>query len=272
MARRTPSEARRWGRARGGLIWILVAAGGAWTASPASAQTDYYNLDKSRPLLVEDAYATERYAFELQLAPLTFSGAPGALFYEPSLELKYGILPGMELSGGVGAHLTRSGGETTGSIDEVEISSLYNLNSETLGVPAFGVRVTGHLPLEDDESASVEVKGILTRVIGGPLRAHANGAWVLGEDQAERWWAGLALDWVLPFRSLLFLGETYYAHPDEAGADGRIHSAAGLRYQLGPRTGLDFGAGRDWSGEGTLDWHVTFGLTTALGFRSLMPG
>jgi hypothetical protein len=36
-----------------------------------AAQTDYYNTDAGRPITVEDAYATERYAFELQLAPVS---------------------------------------------------------------------------------------------------------------------------------------------------------------------------------------------------------
>jgi hypothetical protein len=109
-------------------------------------------------------------------------------------------------------------------------------------------------------------------VIGGSWRAHANGAWLLGEDQAERWWAGLALDYVLPFRSLLLLAETYYAHAAAEDAVGRVRSTAGFRYQLGPRTGVDLGAGREWSGDDAAEWHVTFGLTTALGFRALMPG
>src|SRR5215213_2714705 len=38
--------------------------------APAGAQTDYYNTDEGRPVRVEDAYPTERYAFELQLAPV----------------------------------------------------------------------------------------------------------------------------------------------------------------------------------------------------------
>lgn len=240
-------------------------------ARPAAGQTDYYNLDKQRPLLVEDAYATERYAFEFQAAPLTLSGAPGVLVYAPSLELKHGLFPGMELGAGVDANVVRRDGESSGSLGELELSTLYNLNSETLGLPAFGVRVTGHVPLESDGSASLEVKGILTRVLGGPWRGHVNGAALLGGGAEERWWAGLALDRVLPFRSLLLLAETWYAEPREADADGRVHSAVGLRYQLTPYTGIDAGAGRDWTGSEAMDWRLTFGVTTAVGFRSLMP-
>ena len=36
----------------------------------ADAQTDYYNTDAGRPVTVEDAFPVERYAFELQAAPL----------------------------------------------------------------------------------------------------------------------------------------------------------------------------------------------------------
>jgi hypothetical protein len=250
---------------------LAVAAAAAFAASPTLAQTDYYNLDKSRPLRVEDAYATERYAFEVQAAPLTLSHASGVLLYAPSLELKYGILPGMEMSAGVEAQVTRRDSETSGRISEVELSALYNLNSETLRIPALGVRVTGHVPLEDGESPSVELKGTVTRVLGGVWRAHINGAAVLGEDVESRWWTGLALDYVLPFRSLLLLGETWYSHPRVSDADGRVHSAAGFRYQLTPRTSLDLGAGRDWAGTDRVDWRVTLGVTTAEGFRSLMP-
>jgi len=248
-----------------------VAALGALSASPALAQTDYYNLDKSRPLRVEDAYATERYAFEVQLAPLALSGASGLLLYEPSLEFKYGVLPGMEFSAGLEAHVRRRDGVTSSSLGSLELSTLYNLNSETLGLPALGLRATGHVPLESGESATLELKGIATRVLRGSWRAHVNGAAVLGEDARERWWAGAAVDHVFPFRSLLLMGETYYAQPRTSGADGRVHSAVGFRYQLTPRTGIDAGGGRDWTGADAKDWQVTFGVTTAVGFRSLMP-
>ena len=38
--------------------------------SVAVAQTDYYNTDAGRPLQIEDAYAVERRALEIQAAPL----------------------------------------------------------------------------------------------------------------------------------------------------------------------------------------------------------
>jgi hypothetical protein len=240
------------------------------SATPAAAQTDYYNLDKERPLRVEDAYAAERYVVEFQLSPLTLAGADGVLRYTPSLELKYGLLPGVEVSAGLEAAWTRRDGETTGGLEGLELSALYNLNTETLGIPAFAVRATGHVPFEAHEGATFEVRGIMTRVLGGPWRAHVNGAAVLGEHAAERWWAGLALDHVLPFRALLLMGEAYYAHPREGDLDGRVHSAVGFRWQLTPWTLVDAGAGRDWRGTDQDDWRITVGVTTARGLRPLM--
>lgn len=58
-------------------------------AAPAArAQTDYYNLERGRPLRVEDALVIERHSLEWQLAPLTVSGARHAgsrIALEPEL-------------------------------------------------------------------------------------------------------------------------------------------------------------------------------------------
>ena len=62
---------------------IVLAA-----ASPLHGQTDYYNTDAGRPILIEDAYPVERYAFELQLAPVRLERERGGLCnwgFEPEL-------------------------------------------------------------------------------------------------------------------------------------------------------------------------------------------
>jgi len=60
----------------------------------ADAQTDYYNTDRDRPVRIEDAFVTERYAFELKMAPVRLERSIGGSYrwgVEP--ELAYGILP-----------------------------------------------------------------------------------------------------------------------------------------------------------------------------------
>ena len=44
--------------------------------TPAWAQIDYRNLDDERPVVTEDAYPVERYAFEF-LAPYLFEAEAG---------------------------------------------------------------------------------------------------------------------------------------------------------------------------------------------------
>jgi hypothetical protein len=271
-------------RTRSEALAILVAGLVTLTAPPAlRAQTDFYHLDKDRPLRVEDAYAAKRHAFELKLSPLTLSqDRDGTVQYRPSVELKHGVLPGVDLSAGLklGVDRPHPGGPMR-SDTELELSSLLNLTTETRWLPALGLRVTGHIPLEGEHGSSVELRGLATRSLGGPVRAHVNGGWSLGADPAERWWAGVALDYVLPFRHTLLLAETYVAEGpgalpgDPEGADGRthrLHSTAGFRYQVAPALALDAGAGRSWTGSQGQDWLLTLGLTWEFGVRALMPG
>jgi hypothetical protein len=255
---------RRIGRGAGAALVMLGVAG------PAVAQTDFYNLDKNRPLRVEDAYATKRYAFEWQFAPLELSEtAEGVLRYAPSIELKHGLLPGLEVSAGSSVNVERFAGETTTGIGDVELSALANLTVETRLLPALGIRATGHLPVDADHETSFEIKGAATRGLFGPVRLHVNGAYVFN-DPLEQWWAGAALDYVLPFHHTLLLVETYYSAPEEGTA--RVHSTAGFRYQLTPTLALDAGVGRSWQGERAEDWMLTLGLTREFGVRALMPG
>jgi hypothetical protein len=52
---------------------VALIAAVAFVPAAAFAQTDYFNTDRGRPLQVQDAIPIERYAFELQAAPLRWS-------------------------------------------------------------------------------------------------------------------------------------------------------------------------------------------------------
>src|SRR6185369_7555643 len=57
-------------------------------APRANAQTDYYNTDVGRPIQIEDAFAIERRAVELQVAPLRLQRSLGGSYQwglEPEL-------------------------------------------------------------------------------------------------------------------------------------------------------------------------------------------
>jgi len=254
------------------LVSVLVPVGFlGLVPAPALAQTDFYNLDKGRPLRVEDAYSTKRWAFEVKASPLTLSQQrSGELLFQPSLELKHGLFPGVEVSVGTGFDVARHGADSDTGLADFELSALANLWVEGEHLPAAAIRVTSHLPTRSGHGADLEVKGIVTRSLHGPVRAHLNGAVTLGSDRAEDWWVGAALDWVLPFQHTLLLAETWISTPPQG--DRRLHSSAGARFQVNPSWVLDAGLGRSWSGVGRQDWGLTMGLTHEFGVRRLIPG
>jgi hypothetical protein len=254
-------------------LWLSLLIGTlAARPIPVVAQTDFYNLDRERPLRVEDAYATKRWAFEAQAEPLRLTQLrSGALRFAPSIEFKHGILPGVEASVGGGFEHVREGGDSETRFADLELSTLLNLWIEGSRLPAAGIRLTAAVPGDGDASSTLEVRGVLTRTLRGAVRGHLNAAALVGHDAPERWWIGGALDYALPFHHTLLLVETWGSKPRGEGITN-VHSAAGIRYQLSPTFSIDAGVGRSWQGENREDWNLTLGVTHEFGVRALMPG
>ena len=257
----------------------------------AAAQTDYYNTDRGRPVQIEDAYATERYAFELKAAPLRLERSPGGVYrwgLEP--EVAYGLLPRTHIE--VGVPLVYAdlalGGRQSG-VAGVEVSLMHNLNVETRTLPALALRAdvlapVGHLA-PDRPYASLT--GIATRTYGW-ARFHVNGQYTAGAapragggsgsgtsaggavDQS-RWLAGAAVDKTFPLHSLLVTSEAYARQPLDASERLEYTAGAGVRYQWSPTLALDAGVGRRLNTENRA-WFVTFGTAYAFALASLVPG
>lgn len=274
-------------------------------ASPGAAQTDYYNTDAGRPVRIEDAHPTERYAFELQLAPLRLERAPGGLYHwEVEPELAYGILPYTHLEVGFPLLYRDVPGEGVG-LGGIEVSALHNLNVETRTLPAFAVAAEALLPVGGyaPERVYPSVKGIATRTFGGS-RVHLNAQYTFGSVQEEtrldaaarlsrdvvpptdgepapapggphaevsRWMAGVAVDRVFPLRSMLLIGEVYAEQPLSPAEERAWNAGAGIRYQWSPRLALDAGVGTRLTGS-ERPWFVTFGSAYVFAVRSLIPG
>lgn len=250
-------------------------------AQPAAAQTDYYNTDAGRPVRIEDAYPVERYAFELQLAPVRLEReGGGAYHWEVAPELAYGIFPGTQLE--IGFPLAfRDGGDEggAGGLAGIEVAALYNLNVETRTLPALAVAAEVLLPagsLAPDETYT-SLKGIATRTF--PFaRLHVNGQYTLGGDagaddevgDASRWMAGIAVDHTFALRSLLVTADVFAEQALVDGADLAWTAETGFRYQSSPQFNLDFGVGRRFAGGGQA-WFLTFGAAHAFAVRSLLP-
>jgi hypothetical protein len=272
---------RRFGRAPWRNSALTAALAASAMALPAYAQTDYYNTDAGRPVRIEDAYPTERYAFELQLAPVRAErSSRGHYAWGIEPEIAYGIFPRTHIEIGVPLVAIDVPGEPNRSgAAGVEISMLHNLNAETEGLPALGLAAHAVLPAGafGPDRAIPSVTALLTRTFSR-FRVHANAQYTFADAddagpavEVSEWLAGLAIDRTLPLRSLLITAEAYAEQPLEQGEPVAWTVGGGMRLQRTPRFALDAGLGRRMTGPET-GWYVTAGAAYAFAIRSLMPG
>lgn len=279
------------------MIRRLSAATAAILVSAPSlaAQTDYYNTDAGRPVQIEDAYATERYAFELKLAPVRVERAIGGRYsfgVEP--EIAYGILPRTHVEIGLPlAYHDLGAGQGVSGIAGVELSAFHNLNVETRTLPALGLRADVLLPagaLGPDNVYS-SLKGIATRTLSF-ARFHVNGQYTFGASVGEedrplppptetiepdggvevsRWLVGAAVDKTFPLRAMLVTADFHARQSIDEAEDIDYNIGTGIRYQVSPKFNIDGGLGRRINGPDQ-GWFVTFGTAYAFAIRSLLPG
>lgn len=265
----TIGRARPRGRAHGILTGAAIAL--VVSASGAAAQTDYYNLDRGRPLRVEDAQPIERHAFEWQLAPVRVSGARGAgstLEVEP--ELAWGVWPRTQLELGVPLAQLRKGGARVIGGGGIDVGVLHALNTETTSLPALALSARALFPAGPfgPSRAVPTITALATRTYSAG-RLHLNASATPGRydaadgvDEAARWAVGLAADHAFVFRSLLVGADLVVRRPLVGDERPEWSAATGVRYQVGPRLGIDAGVGRGLSNDD--DWFVTFGSALSL--------
>ena len=246
-------------------------------ARPAAAQTDYYNTDAGRPLQVEDAYAIERRALEIQAAPLRLERSRRGVYawgIEPELAL--GLLSRTQVEVGVPVAILDAGvgGKTVG-IAGLDASVLHNLNTETR-IPALAIAASVLAPvgsLASDETFA-SVKGIATKTFSW-ARFHVNGQYTFGDAPAGdatgagaaeigRWLGGVAVDRPFPLQSLLVSAELFAQQPLHEDEALEWNAAAGTRVQLTPRLALDLGGGARLTGDDK-GWFATIGGAYVVG-------
>ena len=279
---------RAWALATASVVLLLVPG------ARARAQTDYYNTDRGRPVQIEDAYATERHAFELKLAPVRVEWTDGEAAWEIEPEIAYGLLPRTHLEVGVPIAFERaSSGSRRGGMAGLEVSLMHNLNTETRTMPALGLRADVLAPVGEyaPDRTYTTFTGMLTRTMPW-LRIHLNGQYTVGteptrassrpvlgpppEDDANgvdlsRWLGGVAIDKVFPLRSLLLTAELFARQPIVEAEDTELVAGSGIRFQMSPSLAVDLGFGRRVDASDG-PWYVTFGTAYAFGLAGLMPG
>ena len=255
----------------------------------AHGQTDYYNTDRGRPVQVEDAYVTERHAFELKLAPVRLERTNGGAYnwgLEPEIAL--GILPRTQVELGVPLAFMEQGGVRRSGIAGLDFSVMHNFNVETEGLPALALRADVLAPVGNlaADRAYSSLTGIATRTYSW-ARFHVNGQYTFGASPAtsgagttlggpgaldvSRWFAGAAIDKAYPLSSVLVTAELYGRKPLNSNEAVEYTAGIGTRFQLSPTLALDGGFGRRLNGP-EQGWYVTFGSAYAFSIPALFPG
>lgn len=278
---------------RPAIVYAAAAIALSAAAVPVAAQTDFYNTDAGRPVQIEDAYATERYAFEMKLAPVRLERLRGGLYnwaIEP--ELAYGILPRTHIELGLPlAYSDLGGGRSRSGVAGLDLSLFHNLNVETRTLPALGLRADVLFPVGSlgPDRTYASLKGIVTRTYSWS-RFHLNAQYTFGSSnqlqplpegnataaspgaiEVSRWLAGIAVDKTYPLRAMLVTADFFARQPilDEEEVDYNL--GTGLRYQVNPKWAVDGGFGRRLNGPDQ-GWFATFGTAYAFALASLMPG
>ena len=264
------------------LGWLGALVALLLHATPASAQKDYYNTDKNRPVRVEDAFPTERYALEVKVAPVRLEREHSGVYhwgFDPEVAL--GVLPRTSIEVGFPFAFTDGGegvGRTSG-LAGVEFSAFHNLNAETRALPAFGLRADVSLPVGNLSGDGVypALTAIATRTFSW-ARIHVNAQYAFGAEPPEddavphetsRWLVGVAVDHVFPLRAMLVIGDVYARQPLHADEAVEWNAGTGVRYQINPYLAIDAGLGRRLTGDPA--WYITFGSAYHVGIRALMP-
>lgn len=260
-------------------VAALAIGVAAVVARPLSAQIDYRNLDDGRPVPTEDAYAIERYAFELLAAYEYENGPAGGELHVVVPELSYGVFANTQVGIRLPFAALNSRGSTEWGIGGPRLSVLYNFNTEGRVLPALGLRADVTLPIGDFAGDEVELalKAIASRS-WGRTRLHLNGSVAVG-DQARRaeldadpdWSLSLAVDRTYLRRSLLAIGELRVLDAGPA-APTAVTAGLGVRYQLTPTLVLDAGASRRLTAHAGPDVGLTIGFSHVFALAGLLPG
>jgi len=242
------------------------------TAAPTWA-VDHNNLDEGRPLQVEDAYPIAYGELSAETGVRVSYNRHGDDRVAFPMELLYGAYWNLHL--GLGSTLFTS----PQTIDDPEKSGdlrllgLYNLNQETLRIPALAVKLTLDFPSGiRSRGVDTELKGILTRTVGhGRVHLNAGYQFIGNARDAERdgryeVLLGAQYPWGYP-RSFTttVLADVFTHQATRFNETNNSGVEIGMRRQIAPAIILDAGIGTEFIGLSERDlFFATVGVS--LGF------
>ncbi len=217
---------------------------------------DHDNLDPNRPIAIEDAYVIPKGEIGVE-GGVTFNDrkeGKGRFGFQP--QIIYGAFENMQLelmTGLVTEPRTVSGDDKSG---DLSVGLLYNLNTETIDLPAFAVRAELGLPTGvNSKGVDTELTGVMTRSFGR-WRTHVNvGYTFLGSPQGQersgtyRVVAAVSypLGYPTSFRDTI-IANVFTRQSDLLGQRNPTGVGLGLRHQVSSRVVFDVGLGTELIG------------------------
>lgn len=166
-----------------GAAFSLVAALAVAPIARSAAQTQYRNLDAGRPVRVEDAEATARYALDIDLAAFQVERLTGGTMrYRAEPKLAYGVLPFTELE--VRMPIVQvtppsgNGGQSAAGVAGLSVGVMHAFNLETTNIPAIALSSELSLPIGNlaPNRGAWFAKGLMTKTTS-VARFHLNGGY-----------------------------------------------------------------------------------------------
>jgi hypothetical protein len=233
------------------LICILLAG------LPASGLAiDHANLDEGRPLLVQDPYVIghREAAVEGGVGFVSRRRASDRFLFP--IQLVYGLLPNLQVEIGTTLLTNPHDGSGNGHSGDLAFSGLYNLNRETLTLPAFGIKGSITAPTGVGSSGvDFEIVGLLLKSIHR-LNIYLNGGYEFKNgtgqgERSERYKLVLGAGYPVgaPYHTRTFLlGDLFLLQAERRGTSDTVGGEIGVRYQFSERLVLDAGVGTEFRG------------------------
>ncbi|HEU4503887.1 MAG TPA: transporter [Nitrospira sp.] len=217
---------------------------------------DHDNLDPNRPIAIEDAYVIPKGEIGVE-GGVTFNDRKeGKERFGFQPQIIYGALDNVQLeimTGLVTEPTSVVGDDKSG---DLSVGVLYNLNTETIDLPAFAVRAELGFPTGvNSKGVDTELTGVMTRSFGR-WRTHVNiGYTFLGSPQGQersgtyRVVAAVSypLGYPTSFRDTV-IANVSTRQSDLVGQRNPTAVGIGLRHQVSSRVVFDVGLGTEFIG------------------------
>ena len=231
------------------ILFLLMMPSIVWAL-------DHDNLDPNRPIAIEDAYVVPKGEIGVEGGLLFSDRKQGRsrFVFQPQLIVGAFDNTQLELSSDLQTD-PRSvvGDDKSGNLT---IGALYNLNTETLNLPAFAARVQLGFPTGvNANGVDTALTGVMTRSYGR-WRTHVNVGYTFlgspqGLERAGTYRVVAALSYPLGYPTSFndtIIANVFTRQSDLVGQRNPTGIGIGLRHQVSSRVVADIGIGSELIG------------------------